>query len=603
MKNLLLSLVLFFSLKSFASKNGQSIVHLLTYLSQDYAAAVSDGKVISQDEYHEQVEFIDEIIKLGKKEENFPKEFSESFIQLKKMIDLKEDPSNVSKLATELKSRIIEALNIPTFPSSWPSLENGKKIYQLHCLSCHGESGHGDGPVSKGLEPAPRNFHDKDRMEFVSPFQAFNTVSLGIEGTSMVPIKELSEKEIWDVSFYVLSLRHQDLVKEQNNNFDLTEVASKSDFELKEKIQDFNETTRNSRVSFVRTLNKDSKQDVAFFIGKANVNLDEALKSYEQGDFERAEKFAFQAYLEGVEPIEKFIKGTSLQSKIESSMTSVREGINSRLPSNEISKRVITAKNILVSTQKTLEGSKLLPFWLSFGVVFREAMESLLLIISIVTIVRKANLKSAERWIHGGWILSIIVGILGYIILDKTISISGTQIEKMEGIISLLAAAILLYVGIWFQRQSHMKKWVELINKKVSSSLGGGSLMGLASISFLIVFREVFETMLFVKILLIEYDAIFLVISGILSAVVVTIIIGIAFLKFSAKIPLKNFFTISSLLILFLVLMLIGKGIGAFQSVGIIGSTKFLTTTLEVLILQVVILVAGIYILFYQKKN
>ncbi|MFI5392024.1 MAG: FTR1 family protein, partial [Bacteriovoracales bacterium] len=204
---------------------------------------------------------------------------------------------------------------------------------------------------------------------------------------------------------------------------------------------------------------------------------------------------------------------------------------------------------------------------------------------------------------HGGWIFSIILGIVSYIILDKTFSISGAHIEKMEGFVSLLAAGILLYVGVWFQRQSHMKKWINLINKKVSTSIGGGNLIGLASISFLVVFREVFETMLFVKILLLQYNALFLVLSGILLAIIITLIIGMAFLKVSAKIPLKPFFNISSILILVLVLMLISKGILAFQKTGIISSTQILNSSLEVIIPQLLVLGIGIYTLFFNKKN
>ncbi len=601
MKNLLFSIILFFSFQSFAQDSIQTIVHLLTYLSQDYPDAVGGGKVLSEDEYEEQVEFIENILKLADKEKLFPIEIRQDLAQLKKLIDLKTEPPIVTKLATELKFKVIDAFKIPTSPSSWPSLENGKAVYQKNCLSCHGVSGNGDGPDSKGLNPMPRNFHDKERMEFVSPFQAFNTVKLGIEGTSMVANPTLSESEIWDVAFYVISLRHENSLKKQNSSIELVDISSKSDHELKQQLGDIED--KNAQISFVRTLNKDSKKDVAFFIRKANSNLDDSLKFYNAKEFEKSERSALVAYLEGVEPIEKFIKGTSLKSEIESSMTGLRQGIKLRVPLEDIEKRVITARKNLSNAQETLEGSKWMPFWLSFGVVFREAMESLLLIISIITIVRKANVKSAERWIHGGWIFSIVLGIVGYIVLDKTISISGTQIERMEGVISLLAAAILLYVGIWFQRKSHMQKWMELIQKKVSSSLSGGSLFGLALTSFLIVFREVFETMLFVKILLIEYNSILLVILGILAAVVTTIIIGLAFLKFSAKIPLKNFFTISSLLILFLVLMLIGKGVGAFQTIGIISSTQFLVTTVEVLTAQLVVLTAGIYILFFHKNN
>jgi high-affinity iron transporter len=602
MKKILL-LLLFFSLQIQAKNNTQTIVHLLTYLSQDYPHAVVEGKVISEEEFHEQIEFTEELIKLANSEGTFPKEIKSSLVELKKLVEQKADAGQVAKIALEIKSKVIDIFKIQTHPSSWPSIKNGQKIYEKNCLSCHGATGLGDGPDAKELEPAPRSFYDTERMDFISPFQAFNTVSLGIEGTSMVAFNDLTEQERWDVSFYVLSFRHLNLPKEKNNDFNLMEVSSKSDSELKAKLTDITAKSQNARISYLRSLDTESKEDVIFFIGKLNNLLDECSDFYSKGEFEKSEKSALLAYLEGVEPIEKFITGTDLLPQIESSMKNLRDGIKSRLPYNEISKLVSDSKNTASEIQKNLEGSKLLPFWLSFGVVFREAMESLLFIISIVTIIRKANVKGAEKWVHGGWIFSIILGIVSYIILDRTFSISGAHIEKMEGFVSLLAAGILLYVGVWFQRQSHMKKWIKLINQKVSTSIGGGNLIGLASISFLVVFREVFETMLFVKILLLQYNALFLVLSGILLAIIITLIIGMAFLKVSAKIPLKPFFNISSILILILVLMLISKGILAFQKTGIISSTQILSSSLEVIIPQLLVLGIGIYTLFFNKKN
>ena len=47
---------------------------------------------------------------------------------------------------------------IPPAVASDPLLLRGREIYIEKCLSCHGPSGQGDGPIAKGLTgPPPRN--------------------------------------------------------------------------------------------------------------------------------------------------------------------------------------------------------------------------------------------------------------------------------------------------------------------------------------------------------------------------------------------------------------------------------------------------------------
>lgn len=45
------------------------------------------------------------------------------------------------------------------YPSSETSVLAGKKLFGKYCWSCHGTTGNGDGPASKGLTPKPADFH------------------------------------------------------------------------------------------------------------------------------------------------------------------------------------------------------------------------------------------------------------------------------------------------------------------------------------------------------------------------------------------------------------------------------------------------------------
>ena len=146
MKLILLTLVLIsLNLQAEGPTKEQSnpsfIVHLLDYLAGDYGGAVQNGKIVSKDEYSEQVEFIETVNKLAttlpevKKE----KEVVSLISTLKLQIENKADAKLVATTARQAQSALITALKISVAPERVPSFENGKKLYALNCISCHGQ--------------------------------------------------------------------------------------------------------------------------------------------------------------------------------------------------------------------------------------------------------------------------------------------------------------------------------------------------------------------------------------------------------------------------------------------------------------------------------
>ena len=62
----------------------------------------------------------------------------------------------------------------------------------------------------------------------------------------------------------------------------------------------------------------------------------------------------------------------------------------------------------------------------------------------------------------------------------------------MEGIAALLAALVLLYVGIWMHSKTQAAQWQAYIQQHVDTQLKSGTLWGLVAFAFLAVYREVF---------------------------------------------------------------------------------------------------------------
>jgi copper transport protein len=82
------------------------------------------------------------------------------------------------------------------FPISSESIETGHVAYLNTCASCHGESGHGDGPLASGLSspPADLGVH----VPLHADGDLFGFIRDGIPGTSMPgQAGNLSEDEMW----------------------------------------------------------------------------------------------------------------------------------------------------------------------------------------------------------------------------------------------------------------------------------------------------------------------------------------------------------------------------------------------------------------------
>jgi len=83
-------------------------------------------------------------------------------------------------------------------------VKKGKEIYQTNCFTCHGEKGQGKGPAGEYLTPKPRNFSKIGTFTKGTKVQEiFDSITKGLEGTSMVSYAHLSEPDRKSVTCYV----------------------------------------------------------------------------------------------------------------------------------------------------------------------------------------------------------------------------------------------------------------------------------------------------------------------------------------------------------------------------------------------------------------
>jgi cytochrome c oxidase cbb3-type subunit 3 len=96
-----------------------------------------------------------------------------------------------------------------------PLLVQGREAYLARCVSCHGTSGKGDGPIAKGLSgPPPGDLTDATWKHGDQPDQVLAVVTRGVKDTAMPGWRgTFSAEELRAVSAYVYYLNGRPVPK------------------------------------------------------------------------------------------------------------------------------------------------------------------------------------------------------------------------------------------------------------------------------------------------------------------------------------------------------------------------------------------------------
>ena len=152
-----------------------------------------------------------------------------------------------------------------------------------------------------------------------------------------------------------------------------------------------------------------------------------------------------------------------------------------------------------------------------------------------------------------------------------------------EGFAGVVAALILFYVGFWMHSKSNSQKWMGYIKSKVDNALGGGTIWVLAFVSFISVYREIFETILFYEALLSQVTATTqpYLFYGMGAAILALAVVCFLFFRIGMRLPLSLFFRVTSIVLLILSVILLGNGIAALQEAGLISAFYLGVPTIE----------------------
>ena len=372
------------------------------------------------------------------------------------------------------------------------------------------------------------------------------------------------------------------------------------------------------------------KTGVRTDIDNIRIKLVDLLQQYKDGNYDKAFATSRSAYLDSYEGIEiplrpinpdftldmeiKFaelrnmIQQHQQYAKIEAKVVEIRSGLDE-------SERLVTGTGVIAPT---------LAFSTSFSIIFREGLESALIIGAILTYLEASRNSQYKKHVYLGILISIIASIITWFIAQFVIDITGASKELIEAIAGISAVIVLFWVSFWILNKVETKKWIEFVKAKVWQATTTGSVMVFTMLSFFTVYREGFETVLFYQAMFsfAENMEIFVLLGLVLGlAVIISIVFVIR--KLGKKLPLRVLFGLTMGIGAYMSIAFIGNAVREFQEIGYISTTHLfgiiprleinlatmtgIHPTLETTVAQIILLsiysVGALYILIIQPRR
>jgi high-affinity iron transporter len=600
------------------------VANIVTVALEEYAKGIDDrGRMISAQEYQEAVDFLTDARRTAERLPGPRGDTARALLDsIVAAVAAKRPPSALDALNRRFASALGSeaALELPKAPID---LAAGRAIYEKACASCHGIRGLGDGPAAATLNPKPPAIGSAREMHDRSPALLYRIMSVGVAGTPMAGFAgQLTPDQRWNVVSYLNALRASsaDVAEGEgifaqrcaqchgilgNGDAALSRTlsrlppeigsfawqAERTDAQLATIVRegtpgtpmpparDLTPAQVQSVVAYLRSLpmrdrstsavvaaGHDSSSDAA--ASHALSLLEQALTAARGGRLGDASDRAFDAYL-AFEPIET--PARARDPGVVSSMEKLFADFKAAVRADDIrgAERArdaieATMPKVVDLTQRT--GSGYEAFVQSFLIILREGFEAILVIGAVVAFLLKTGHRERLRDIWTGVALGLVASAVTAVVLKTLLGAMPASREIIEGLTLLVAVGVLFSVSYWLISRVEAAKWQQFIREKVASALEHGGGKALAFVAFLAVYREGAETALFYQALFDEGPRVALPISlGILLGFAALAVIFTLFYRYGVRIPLRPFFSVTSVLLYYMAFVFMGKGVRELQ--------------------------------------
>ncbi|HJM79816.1 MAG TPA: FTR1 family protein, partial [Nitrosopumilus sp.] len=309
------------------------------------------------------------------------------------------------------------------------------------------------------------------------------------------------------------------------------------------------------------------------------------LIQYQNGEYQEAYTSARTAYLDSYEFVEIPLRAIDpdFTLEVEFQFAELRSLIKQQADYEEIKEITIALKRNMDESERVVSGTGTLApaiaFTSSFAIIFREGLESVLILGAIITYLEASRNTKYKKYLYYGVIAAFAATAVTWIIASYVIEISGANRELIEAIAALSATAILFYVSFWVLNKIEHKKWMEFVKAKVWQATTTGSVMVFVGLAFFTVYREGFETVLFYQAMsgFAKYMELY-VILGFIVGMGTLLVLFYVMRKLGKRLPLRALFGLTMGVGAYLSIAFLGNAIRELQVIEIIPYTGMIGT-------------------------
>jgi high-affinity iron transporter len=555
------------------ARAAERLVALFDYVATDYGAAVQGGAVASAAEYEEQLRIVDDMRRLAA---GLPAPAPREIEALDAAIRAKAPAAEVAERCGALRRAVVARCNVVIAPAFAPNLSRAAELFKARCAECHGLDGRAETPVARKLTPPPANLLDPERMAGVTPYRAYCAVTYGIEGTAM-PANQIPASDRWSLAFYAVALRHGEAPPGQAGparapRFGLATLANETDAGLDRLLAESvpDSAARAAEIARLRAAAPFEASVAETPIALARRLVREAEEQASRGNAAEADRLVLDAYLRGVEEVEGVIRArdAALAAEMEAAVGALRASIRGG-DAGSLEGRAARVLALLdrfeAEADRSPAGAAVLAL-AGATLVLREGLEAALIVAAVLAVVRRTGARRAARAVHGGWISALLAGAVTFVLARTLIARLALERELVEGAVSILAAAVLFLTSFWLISKADARRWVSYLKERAAGSIAGGQLLGLASVAFLAVYREAFESVLFFEALAGGETSRLPALAGGAAAGGALLALAVfAIQRLERRLPIGPFFAASGAGLSGLAVVLFGHGIHAIE--------------------------------------